>query len=108
MLDVDGDASDRASIKLRRLDSRPPRTGQSPQTPQNVRSMLNVDDNTTRDTQAEDFAPAPGNENRLSRLGRMRILGRRPRAGSGGRDQLVVQDEYDPSVVDMLDVVGAC
>ncbi|KAK9800973.1 hypothetical protein AB5N19_00981 [Seiridium cardinale] len=109
MLDVDG-GPDRGSIKLRRLASatRPTQNQGNPQNPQNaqnVRSMLDIDDNTERDTQAEDFAPAPENKERLGRFGRMRILGRRPRAGSGGNDQLIVQDEYDPSVVDMLDVV---
>lgn len=116
MLDVD-DNADRGSIKLRRLGSttRPSRpTPGPPSNPQNVRSMLDVDDNTDRNTQAADFAPNDGaNEHaqvatreRLGRFGRMRVLGRRPRAGSGGQDQLIVQDEYDPSIVDMLDVVG--
>jgi hypothetical protein len=68
--------------------------------------MLDVDDNTARDTVAADFAPTPENKERLRRFGGMRILGRRPKAGNDGAEQLIVQDEYDPSVVDMLDVVG--
>ncbi|ETS79443.1 hypothetical protein PFICI_09296 [Pestalotiopsis fici W106-1] len=111
MLDVD-DYADRGSIKLRRPGAR---SAAEPQTPNNVRSMLDVDDNTERDTDAADFAstdgvaaaaaPTPANKERMGRFGRMKILGRKPRAGSHGQDQLIVQDEYDPSVVDMLDVV---
>lgn len=110
MLDVEENA-DRGSIKLRRLGSTT-RVPVEPQNPHNVRSMLDIDDNTERDTQAEDFAAAPAatpaNRERLSRFGRMRILGRKPKAGTDGNDQLIVQDEYDPSIVDMLDVVGGC
>lgn len=108
MLDVD-DSADRGSIKLRRPGGR---SAAEPQTPNNVRSMLDVDDNTERDTEAADFAadsgaaPTPANKERTGRFGRMKILGRRPKAGSNGQDQIIVQDEYDPSVVDMLDVVG--
>lgn len=107
MLDVD-DSADRGSIKLRRPGGR---SAAEPQTPNNVRSMLDVDDNTERDTEAADFAadsgaaPTPANKERTGRFGRMKILGRRPKAGSNGQDQIIVQDEYDPSVVDMLDVV---
>ncbi|KAH6656492.1 hypothetical protein BKA67DRAFT_552142 [Truncatella angustata] len=109
MLDVDNDPADRGSIKLRRLPSASaPQPPYNPENPQNVRSMLDPDDNTNRDTQAADFA-GPDNASigskKRGRFGRMKILGRRPHAGNGGHDQLIVQDEYDPSIVDMLDVV---
>lgn len=106
MLDVD-DSADRGSIKLRRPGSSA-RLPQEPQTPQNVRSMLEVDDNTERDTDAADFAAnaTPENKERAGRFSRMKVLGRKPKAGTNGRDALIVQDEYNPSVVDMLDVVG--
>lgn len=107
MLDVDENNADRGSIKLRRLGSA---TGVpvEPQNPHNVRSMLDVDDNTERDTEAADFATAENTaqKERPGRFSRMRHLGRRPRAGSDGRDQLALQNEYDASIVDMLDVVG--
>ncbi|KAI4600442.1 hypothetical protein KJ359_000797 [Pestalotiopsis sp. 9143b] len=105
MLDVD-DSADRGSIKLRRPGSSA-RLPQEPQTPQNVRSMLEVDDNTERDTDAADFAAnaTPENKERAGRFSRMKVLGRKPKAGTNGRDALIVQDEYNPSVVDMLDVV---
>ncbi|KAI1873611.1 hypothetical protein JX265_005233 [Neoarthrinium moseri] len=114
MLDVGDDDRDRQSIRLNRLGSttRAEQPRGEPSNPQPVRSMLDVDGHNGPPAEATDFqggqAPeidAQSNPNK-ERLGRFRgrtLLGRRRKQDGG--EQVAVLNEYDPNIVDMLDVL---
>jgi hypothetical protein len=116
MLDVGGDDSlDQQSIRLKRTTRTDPQTLSEASDMQPVQSMLDVDGNngTSADANARD-GPGTGSDpqgqsNDRERPGLFRggraIIGRR-RKKDGTGNQLEVVDEYDPNIVDMLDVVG--